>query len=129
MGVTLRSLTPYQVTLSDFIGRHVNGDSERNCFPTKDGSCIDRVANFRSRSDMKANYDRSISLQCPTCGGADFEHDETEHVKCVRCERTLTKSELQEANGARIETEIEELKSEVLKDVHADLKKAFSKWK
>lgn len=78
---------------------------------------------------MKNNYDRSISLQCPTCGGTDFEHNDTEQVQCIRCERVLTKDELREANGTRIEAEVDELKAEVLKDVHADLKKIFKKWK
>jgi len=78
---------------------------------------------------MRDNYDRSISLQCPTCGGTDFEHNETELVKCVKCERLLTKAELRAENGQRIESEVEDLKAELLKDVQADFKKMFKKWK
>ncbi len=78
---------------------------------------------------MKDKYDRSISLQCLTCGGAEFEQDETEIVKCFRCERTLTQTELRESNGRLIEAELDDLKTQILKDVKADLRKIFSKWK
>jgi transcription initiation factor TFIIIB Brf1 subunit/transcription initiation factor TFIIB len=79
---------------------------------------------------MKDSYDRSMSMQCPTCGGESFEHDEDKpDVRCVRCDLTLTKDELREANGVRIEEEVEALKAEVLKDVKADFAKIFKKWK
>jgi uncharacterized Zn finger protein (UPF0148 family) len=78
---------------------------------------------------MKDNYDRSISLQCPTCGGTEFEQDEIGIVKCFRCERTLTQTDLRESNGRLIEAELEDLKTEILKDLKADIRKIFSKWK
>ncbi|WAC22928.1 ECs_2282 family putative zinc-binding protein [Blastomonas sp. SL216] len=79
---------------------------------------------------MKDNYDRSITYQCPTCGGESFEHDDGDpEVRCVRCDRVMTKDELREANGARIEAEVDALKAEVLKDVKADFSKMFKKWK
>jgi uncharacterized Zn finger protein (UPF0148 family) len=77
---------------------------------------------------MKGNYDRSISPQCPTCGGTDFEQNDTEQVKCYRCERVLTKAELRDANSGLVEAEMEDLKAELLKDARADFKKMFSKW-
>lgn len=79
---------------------------------------------------MKDSYGRSVSLQCPTCGSESFEHENDKpDVRCVRCDRVMTKSELREANGARIEAEVDEVKAEVLKDVKADLAKMFKKWK
>lgn len=79
---------------------------------------------------MKDSYDRSMSMQCPTCGGESFEHDEDKpDVRCVRCGLTMTKAELREANEARIEEEVETLKAEVLSDVKADFAKMFKKWK
>lgn len=78
---------------------------------------------------MKDNYDRSISLQCPTCGGTKFEQDEIEIVKCFRCERTLNQTELRESNARLIEAELDDLKTQILKDVKADIRKIFSKWK
>nr|WP_269433466.1 hypothetical protein [Sphingopyxis sp. H050] len=41
----------------------------------------------------------------------------------------MTKDELREANGARIEAEVDALKAEVMKDVKADFAKIFKKWK
>ncbi|MBY8829896.1 ECs_2282 family putative zinc-binding protein [Hephaestia mangrovi] len=79
---------------------------------------------------MKSNYDRSISMQCPTCGSESFEHSEDNPtVSCTRCDRTMTKDELREANGSRIEEELDALKAEVLSDVRADISKMFKKWK
>ncbi|KTE18767.1 hypothetical protein ATE67_16855 [Sphingopyxis sp. H050] len=79
---------------------------------------------------MKDSYDRSMSLQCPTCGGESFEHEDLKpDVRCVRCDRVMTKDELREANGARIEAEVDALKAEVMKDVKADFAKIFKKWK
>ena len=79
---------------------------------------------------MKDSYDRSMRLQCPTCGGEGFEQeDDKPDVRCVRCDRVITKDELREANGPRIETEVDEIKAEVLRDVKADFAKIFKKWK
>lgn len=79
---------------------------------------------------MKSNYDRSISMQCPTCGSESFEQSEDNRtVRCTRCDRTMTKDELREANGSRIEEELNALKAEVLGDVKADISKIFKKWK
>jgi len=38
-------------------------------------------------------------------------------------------SALLSENGARIDEEVEALKADVLRDVRADFKKMFSKWK
>lgn len=79
---------------------------------------------------MKDDYGRSISLQCPTCGGERFEHEEGKpDIRCLRCDRVMTKDELREANGTRIEEEVDALKAEVFKDVKADFTQIFKKWK
>jgi len=78
---------------------------------------------------VKESYSRSISMQCPTCGGSDFTEGDSEVVTCSRCERAMTKSTLLSENGARIDEEVEALKADVLRDVRADFKKMFSKWK
>ncbi|APR51915.1 hypothetical protein CA223_07265 [Sphingomonas koreensis] len=74
-------------------------------------------------------YNRSISMQCPTCGGTDFAQDDSSIVKCASCDREMTKDELREANGDRIQAELEVIKAEVMKDIRADFAKAFKKWK
>jgi len=79
---------------------------------------------------MKDTYNRSISMQCPTCGGESFEHSEdSPTVRCIRCDRVMTKDELREANGSRIEEEVDTIKAELMKDVKADFAKMFKKWK
>ena len=74
-------------------------------------------------------YDRSISMQCPTCGGTDFESDEGSEIRCIQCDRTMTKDELREANSERIQAEVEEVKAEIVKDIKRDFSKMFKKWK
>lgn len=77
---------------------------------------------------MKNDYSRSITLQCSTCGGGDFEHDGDEGpVHCVGCNRNYTREELIRENGARIEAEVDEVKSEVLSDVRKEFGKIFKK--
>ena len=79
---------------------------------------------------MKDSYDRSVRLQCPTCGGESFEHEKDKpEARCIRCDRVMTKDELRAANGARLENELDALKAEVLTDIKADLAKMFKKWK
>lgn len=75
------------------------------------------------------DHSRSISMQCPTCGGEAFEYSEGPEVRCVRCDRVTTKDELREANGDRIAAEVDDVKEAILKDVAGELRKAFSKWK
>lgn len=74
-------------------------------------------------------YDRTISMECPTCGGTSFEQDDSPIVKCATCGREISKDDLREANGARIEAELEDVKQQVFKDIKADFAKAFKKWK
>lgn len=74
-------------------------------------------------------YDRSISMQCPTCGGTDFESGESPEIRCAQCDRTMTKEELREANGERIQAEVEDVKAEIIKDIEKDFSKMFKKWK
>lgn len=79
---------------------------------------------------MKSDYDRSVSMQCPTCGCENFEREaDNPHVRCVQCGLEMTKDELRDANGGRIEAEADALKNELLKDVKADFARMFKKWK
>lgn len=80
---------------------------------------------------MKDNYSRSVSMQCSTCGGTQFEFDEDGGpIRCTGCDRVYaTKDELIAENGARIEGEVEGMKSDILGDVKKDLSKMFKKFK
>jgi len=80
---------------------------------------------------MKDDYSRSVSMQCGTCGGTQFEFDEAGGpIRCTGCDRVYaTKDELIAENGARIEGEVEDMKSDILGDVRKDLSNMFKKFK
>jgi hypothetical protein len=73
-------------------------------------------------------YDRSIVLNCPTCGNTDFETSEDDNnplVKCVSCNREITKDDLINENGENIDFNVEEVADEVLSDLSKMFKSAF----
>jgi len=79
---------------------------------------------------MKKNYDRSVSLNCPTCANTQFEFDEalSEDERtyiCVSCDARYSYDEIREANSEKIAAGISDMKAEVLKDIKADFKKIF----
>lgn len=81
---------------------------------------------------MKDNYGESIQLACPTCGHLDFEYDEKDSnpeqiMTCSECGLELTKNELVESNGERIENEVEKIKEQVIKDAEKEIMKSLSK--
>ena len=73
------------------------------------------------------DHKRSIKLQCPTCGGTDFENSESEDstsiIECATCHRKTTRDELIEDNAEHIEVQ----KEEFAKEIVGDLKKDFEK--
>lgn len=74
-------------------------------------------------------YDRSVELQCPTCGATQFhhdEHDETAPVTCASCGLKISRSELIEANDENITAHVEQMKDEVVADVRKQLSDALS---
>jgi hypothetical protein len=73
-------------------------------------------------------YNREITLLCPTCGGTQFEFDDaddSEIVKCVSCEREVTKDELIQENQENISENIVEVGREITSDLQKELAKAF----
>jgi hypothetical protein len=73
-------------------------------------------------------YDRSIVLDCPTCGNSEFETPEDENnplVKCVSCNREMTKDDLINENSENIDFNLEEVRGEVLGDISKIFKSAF----
>jgi len=83
---------------------------------------------------MKKSYDKNITLRCITCG--DTEHfefnDEKTWIKCTKCNREYPGGydELIDLNQQLINEQIEETKSDLIKDVENEfkdmLKKTFS---
>jgi uncharacterized Zn finger protein (UPF0148 family) len=78
-------------------------------------------------------YNRSVTLNCPSCGCDQFEYDDAgglvEHMKCARCQREYTRDELIGANSENVSEHVKEMKEEIVKDVAKEfrttLKKAF----
>lgn len=81
---------------------------------------------------LKDNYNRSMQLECTTCGGQDFEfNDDKSYVKCNTCNREYLGGydELVEYNQGKINQSLEEIKHEVKNDVEQALKDMFKKFK
>lgn len=80
---------------------------------------------------MKSNYDKTIKLQCATCGAEDFfETDEQIGVIiCTKCNRTYNGGydELVDLNQKRIDDELELTKEEIEKDLSKDIQNMFKK--
>jgi len=81
---------------------------------------------------MKDNYKKDIQLRCATCGGEDFNFNEDKsYIKCNLCNREYYGGydELVEFNQKNIKEVVEDMKSEVQKDLQKEfsdiLKNAF----
>lgn len=77
-------------------------------------------------------YDRNITLQCPTCGGMQFEFDDdidegNAKIQCISCDREMTKDELIHENSENIEVHASEVGKEVLDDLAKEMKKSLKK--
>lgn len=76
---------------------------------------------------MTDDIKRSVEMQCSTCGGTQFEfEDKAGPFRCVGCDRTFTREELMRENGSRVESELEDMTSGIVKDARDQLRKAFS---
>ncbi len=79
---------------------------------------------------MKTDYSRSVSMRCSTCGVTDFEfEDEDSPVRCTGCGRIFAREELIRENGAKIESEVEQIGAQIIGDLQKDLKKMFKNFK
>lgn len=78
---------------------------------------------------MKESYDKSIQLQCITCGDVNFEFNEDKSwVKCKRCGKEYSGgyNELVELNQAMISHEVDMIKDEFVNDMKDDLREALN---
>lgn len=88
---------------------------------------------------MKINdISKQVRLICPICGNDQFlsldlpieelkDASETSRIQCSDCHRIFTKEELLTENQERIDSEVKEIKDEVTKQIHEDIKKALRK--
>lgn len=95
---------------------------------------IDLIANTGGKC-MK-ELSRSVSLKCRICGNdqfSNFENDIEEFeeisdetiLKCSDCGRKCSKKELLEDNKHIIDSNIEDIKEEALKQLDKELNKIF----
>ena len=75
------------------------------------------------------SYDREVKLQCVVCGDNDsFEsNDDNSYIKCLKCGREYNGGydEVVELNQELINNEVENMKNEVVEDIHKIFEKAF----
>ena len=74
------------------------------------------------------NHDRSIEMNCPTCGSVSFSgvgEAEEGVLTCASCGLMLTKDALIEANGENISMHVAEVKKEIAVDVRKAFLDAF----
>jgi hypothetical protein len=81
---------------------------------------------------MKSDYDRNLSLICPTCAATDFSFDETEEPSsrrytCVGCSGEFSHEEILEGNQSRIDNAVGEMKHDVISDIRKDWSKLFKR--
>lgn len=83
---------------------------------------------------------RKVTLFCDVCGNDQFiKLDEIEcelcdapdetRIQCLDCRKVFTKTELLEVNQEVINANIEEIKSEAIKEMEKKLAKALRKWR
>ncbi|RYF52009.1 MAG: hypothetical protein EOO38_01620 [Cytophagaceae bacterium] len=71
-------------------------------------------------------YDRTVILNCPTCGGTQFElQDSADCTKCAGCGLEITKDALIEANDENVAAHVDEVKEQILSDLTKSIKDAF----
>ena len=91
------------------------------------------VLSTKRRIKMKKDYDRSLTLLCPTCASDELgcldEHEtEESQYQCKSCEGKFTYAEIKDANSERIEAAVEEMKAEIVTDIKKDFSKMFKKF-
>ena len=86
------------------------------------------------------DLDRKVKLLCPLCGNDQFESLDEEfedllhasddvRLRCSDCGSEYTKRELIDSNAAIIDTAVDELKQDAVREIEKELKKAMKKWK
>lgn len=80
---------------------------------------------------MKSDYDRKLTLLCPTCGSSSLScHDDdldeaVREYSCEDCGSGFNHQQLMDGNASRVSAAIEEIKSDVVADIRSSIKKMF----
>jgi len=77
---------------------------------------------------MSPKFDRSVAMQCSTCGGTQFEYEaETGPCRCVGCDRSFSREEVLRENGLAIDNEVGEMATDAAKYARDELRKSMRK--
>jgi hypothetical protein len=75
-----------------------------------------------------SDFNRSVSMQCSTCGGTQFEYEaEAGPFRCVGCDRSFSREEVLRENGLPIDNEVGEMASDAAKYARDELRKSMRK--
>lgn len=86
------------------------------------------------------DLERKVKLLCPLCGNNQFASlddgfedllhaSDDVRLRCSDCSSEYTKRELIDSNAEIIDTAVDELKQDAVKELEKELKKAMKKWK
>ena len=81
------------------------------------------------------DLEKSVKLLCPVCGNKMFEdlnenvddlsNNEFLRYRCANCNRIFTKRELLDENKELMDSAIEEMKDDAIKEIMKELKKSL----
>ena len=73
-----------------------------------------------------SNYDRIATMKCTVCASESFSSEiDSETYTCTLCGRVYQRQELIAENSDNIASEVEEMKSEIVRDLKNSLRKAL----
>jgi len=77
-------------------------------------------------------YNRTITLLCPTCGSDQFSKQEAAEgavqlITCAQCGREMTNDDLIQENNESITAHVEEVKAEIVDDIRKQFARMFKK--
>ena len=76
----------------------------------------------------ESKYTRTVQLNCSTCGSADFRQGELQNsAQCTSCGRIFDRDELVRENGEKIESELEDMKTQVVGEITSEIREMFKK--
>ena len=75
---------------------------------------------------------RIVELNCPICANNQFEYDteiENPIYKCSDCGNEFTEEELFEANEFKINSNLDDIKEDAIKEIEKEIDKILIKFK
>jgi hypothetical protein len=77
-----------------------------------------------------SKHNTSVELQCPTCGGTQFEGADrapSQPLLCAGCGTRFERQDLIDRNGENVSAAVQKMGQSVAKDIAKQLSDAFKK--